>query len=298
MASNEVEPVRVMVWMVPRTLSTVFLKSMSNLDRVKIISEPFTCASAFGPERLLKGAAEGFVDTVSDISSKAEMDMGLDHNLYTYKWVKESLLEGTYPGKVAVVCKDTAMSIPRDKYNMIPRGYRHAFMIRHPNKLFKSWNKMFAAMMPHLGEGFLFSEMLKASGAEGYGFKELFDLYEYVKKSGLERNPIIIDSDDLLMDPEGILRKFCKSSGLQYTDKLLKFEAGDGVVKQWAASKVQLQANKAVYGVYQAAFDSTCFKKPTNMDPPPRSEFSEDLLECIDVSMPYYEKLYADRLTV
>ncbi|XP_033111935.1 branched-chain-amino-acid aminotransferase-like protein 1 [Anneissia japonica] len=221
--------------------------------------------------------------------------MGLDHNLYTYKWVKESLLEGNYPGVDAVVCKDTAMSLPKEKYDMIPSGYRHAFMIRHPNKLFKSWNKMFEGIT-QAGESKLpFSALLKATGATGYGLKELFDLYEYVKESGLEKNPIIIDSDDLQIDPEGVLRKFCKTAGLQYTDKLLKFDAGDGVVKQWAASKIQLQANK---GVYQAAFDSTCFKKPDNMEPPPRSEFSEDLLECIDTSMPYYEKLYAERLVV
>ncbi|XP_033127598.1 branched-chain-amino-acid aminotransferase-like protein 2 [Anneissia japonica] len=165
-------------------------------------------------------------------------------------------------------------------------------MIRHPLKLYKSWNKMFSSLGMS-AESQRIDEVLEMSGSKAYAYGDHFQLYEHLISSGIEREPIIIDSDDLQSDPEGILRKFCQTLGIKYADKLLSWEAGDGVVRDWAASKLQLQGNK-VMGVYQNAFDSTCFKKPEPL--PQRSELNESVLKCVDAAMPIYQKMHDKRL--
>ncbi|XP_033125099.1 branched-chain-amino-acid aminotransferase-like protein 2 [Anneissia japonica] len=288
---NGSHQVRVMLWSMPRTLSTAFTKCMSHLDNVSVISEPYTCAMMYGPESQLimqKKSKDAF-ENLKDASKMISLhDVGLDQNLYTFKWVKESLLEGDYPGKDIVFCKDMSQPVSVN-HSLIPKGYRHAFMIRHPLKLYKSWSKVL------LGYGTTQSldEVLDIGGAKGYAYADHLELYEYLISSGIEPDPVIIDADELQSNPEGILRKFCQTLDIKYTDKLLSWEAGDGVVKDWVASKIQLQCNKLTK-VYQNAFDSTCFKK---LDPMPlRSELEKCVLKCADETMPIYMKMFEKRL--
>ncbi|XP_033127394.1 branched-chain-amino-acid aminotransferase-like protein 2 [Anneissia japonica] len=281
-----------MLWTIPRALSTAFTKCMSHLDNVKIIFEPYRCAMKYGPERtyvLQKEAQESF-EKLMDSAAQINLDMGLDHNLFTFKWVKETLLEGDYPGKDVVFCKDMSQPVAAN-YDLITSGFRHTFLIRHPLKLYKSWYKHFSRVVSEDSQRI--DEVLEMAGSKDYAYGDHFQLYEHLISNGIERDPIIIDSDDLQSDPEGILRKFCQTLGIKYTQKLLSWEVGDGVVKDWATSKLQLQRGKLI-GAYQNAFDSTCFKKQGPL--PLRSELSEYALKCVDVTMPIYQKMYEKRL--
>ncbi|XP_071952839.1 uncharacterized protein [Antedon mediterranea] len=290
MADKQTKQVRVMLWMIPRTLSTVILKCMSQLENVKIISEPYTCAMMLGPERIvnLQDDTQESLDNTMKTAADIDLDMGLDHNLFTFKWVKETLLEGEYPDKDVIFCKDMSQPVSAN-HALVPKGYRHTFVIRHPLKLYKSWNNMFASIGK--ADGNLDEVLLSYS--KGYSYGEHLELYEYLISSGIEPEPIIIDSDDLQSNPEGVLKKFCQTLGIKYTDKLLSWDAGDDIVKTWAASKLQLQGNK-VMKVYQNAFDSTGFKPPGPL--PQRSDLPDAVLRCVDATMPIYQQMYEKRL--
>ena len=94
--------------------------------------------------------------------------------------------------------------------------------------------------------------------------------------------PPVIDSGDLLRQPEKILRKLCAALGIEFSGKMLKWPAGpresDGV---WAPHW------------YASVEASTGFMpwKARARDYPP------SLQPLIDEAMPYYETLYAHRIT-
>ncbi|XP_033099932.1 branched-chain-amino-acid aminotransferase-like protein 2 [Anneissia japonica] len=287
------DQVRVMLWMVPRSLATAVLRSMSNLDNVKLINEPFVCAASLGPDRVTSWNDEAIKILDKTLESLDE-DAG-DHKQYTFSWVKESLLEAPYTGKDVVFCKDTSASLV-GKLDCIPKGYRHTFIIRHPNKVYKSWKDVVTKLAAGEQESLGLDTMLKMSGAEGYGYEEHYKLYEHVISMGIETDPVIIDADDLQTNPEGTLRKYCEAVGIKYSDKLLSWAANQDAAEDWSMAKLQLKGHKLV-GTYTAAFESVGFKKADKIDPPARSELSDDILKCVDYAMPFYEKMLAKKLS-
>ncbi|XP_071952487.1 uncharacterized protein [Antedon mediterranea] len=289
MSDNQV---RVMLWMVPRSLAMPVVRSMSKLDNVEIINEPFACAASLGPERSSTWNDEAI--NILDKSMASVADAGQDHKKYTFSWVKESLLEAPHEGKDVVFVKDTSVSLV-GKLDCAPKGYRHTFIIRHPNKVYKSWKALLVKLLTEDVAKMGMDAMLKLSGAEGYGFEEHYKLYEHVKSMGLDSEPVIIDADDLQTNPEATLRKYCEAIGVKFSDSMMSWEADQCAADDWSMSQLQLAGHKMV-GTYKEAFDSVGFKKSDNMDPPPRSELSDDLLTCIDHAMPFYEKMLAKKL--
>ena len=80
--------------------------------------------------------------------------------------------------------------------------------------------------------------------------------------------PPILDSKDILMDPEGMLKKLCNRIGIEFSDKMLNWPKGkrnsDGV---WAPHW------------YNRVEESTGFKP-----------YSEKEIELDDTLIPIYEK--------
>ncbi|XP_071948559.1 uncharacterized protein [Antedon mediterranea] len=286
--------VRVILWCVPRTVSTAFEKSMSNLDAMQIINEPYASAFIFGPEMFQP--SEVFAknqEKMIAITSQVDLGTGAgwETTKATYKYIKENVLMAEYPDKKVVFVKDMAYGIAW-KLHMLPEGYRHAFLIRNPVKVFLSWKKV----LEKLGKVYECEYLLENNNnltSEKYFFGESFQLYEHLVKTGIEPNPVIIDSDDLLETPEFILREFCKRTGIQYKDELLSWNAGDSVVQKWKFSEMFMQGNK-LCGYYEDAFASQSYYKSN--PPADRADLPEDVKICVDASMPYYEKMYALRL--
>ncbi|XP_033113568.1 branched-chain-amino-acid aminotransferase-like protein 1 [Anneissia japonica] len=290
MADNQV---RVILWSIPRTVSTAFVKCMSNLADVQVINEPYLSTYVVGPDMKhpsredLQEILKIFVNKSKEV--KLKYDGGWDTDNATYKFVKESLLEAEYPGKKVVFVKDMSYAVTW-KLHMLPQGYRHAFLIRHPAKVFSSWKKMYNTFTP---DNEVIIENDGVFIPKKYAFGESLQLYEHLIKTGIDPDPFIIDTDDLLENPELILKQFCERTRIQYTDKLLKWNAGDGIIQEWKASNVFVQGNE-LFGFYKNAFDSQHFYKPTPV--PGRSELPDDVNACVDGALPYYEKMYTLRL--
>ncbi len=202
------------------------------------------------------------------------------------------MLESPFPGKSFVFVHDQAFGL-QGRYENIPRGYTHTFLIRNPYRQFPSWKKAMVKLIPSMIDK-PFSDMPQKLVPEKFGLGELYDLMVYVRDK-LGQTPIIIDADDLQANPSSVLSQYCDLIGVKFSESLLHWEAGDKIMDSWIGSKKLLTANKMEEGgYYEDALNSTEFQPPKDM--PSRDQIDADLLPLIDQYMPMYEKMHSMRI--
>lgn len=267
-------PTRVMLWGVPRSLSTAFVKCFDALENTEIFLEPFSSAYFFGPEKRCP--------TVEGVQTPEDPE-------YKYGWVKKQL-EAEYKGKDVVFCKDMGFAID-GRYDAIPEGFRHTFIIRKPSKALMSYHKVVNSYPNHTEE-----VSVKYGLSKGYAYKELFDLYEHICKT-TGKKPIIIDSDDLCRNPEAVLRKYCKAVGVKFSKSMLSWKKYDAVSESWHCSPSFSMLNNAMK-TYSRALSSTGFSATSNKKETPENELPDGVKECVKEVQDYYNKMYEQRLIV
>ncbi|XP_038057542.1 uncharacterized protein LOC119729098 [Patiria miniata] len=299
------DQVRCTVWGCPRTCSSSFLKSMNSIPDSKILFELYTTAWHFGPERDIT-IAHTFPkepDVVTNLTDTGLLEedskSGFHSSVCTYDFCKTQL-EAEYPGKRLVLNKENApFLIP--KYNYLPKGYRHVFLIRDPHIVFPSWKVIVQEMrMVKHGEVISLEKLILDRQPPdimptGLGFKETYEVYKYIKEN-VDPDPIIIDAEDLVANPEGILSAFCERMGLPYSKDLLSWDSGSELTKDWIISQRHkfILKNAKTLDVFR---NSTGFHKPET-EVGHYAEITPDVQRCVDFSMPYYEKMYDHRLKI
>ena len=124
--------------------------------------------------------------------------------------------------------------VPRE----ILERFHFTFLIRHPNRAIPSY---YRCCIPPLVERTGFKPFMPSEA----GYDELRSLFDYCKGTGLVGPKVcgrddapngvahgsdsgieicVIDADDLLDDPEGILRKYCKSIGMDFSPDMLVWD--------------------------------------------------------------------------
>lgn len=111
------------------------------------------------------------------------------------------------------------------------------------------------------------------------GLRQLADIFDRALAEG--RDPVVVDSDDLLQNPEGMLRALCDRLGIPFSDKMLSWPPGrrdtDGAWAPWWYKRVEA---------------STGFE--------PRAAFSGSLSEEYEAIaaalMPYHQHLAAHKI--
>ncbi|XP_072029745.1 uncharacterized protein [Amphiura filiformis] len=293
------ELTRVFIWCVPRTLGTALTKCLSYVDGIQVINEPFVSAFNFGPESLrANSGAETNTDPVKKFMDSASavqnvFEKAFDDSKCTYGWVRQQL-EAEYPGKKYLLVKDQAFCL-NEKYNSIPPGFRHVFLIRHPYKVYPSWKRLLTKLF-NLDHDPASLTDLEELNHQPCGMVEMqFNLLKYVQEN-LDPNPVIIDSDDLQNNPASTLRQFCEAVGIPYNDSLLEWPGNRDIMKTWIGSRIALQGNllENEGGFYENALRSSSFLPSTAT--PNRSELSEDVLKVADDALPFYEQMYQMRL--
>ena len=123
--------------------------------------------------------------------------------------------------------------VPRD----ILEKFQFTFLIRHPRYAIPSY---YRCCIPPLVERTGFSPFMPCEA----GYVELRRLFDYLKDTGLvgpavcgqkdgdvaeegEVEICVIDADDLLDDPEGIMRQYCASIGLDFSQSMLNWDSED-----------------------------------------------------------------------
>ena len=201
-----------------------------------------------------------------------------------------------------MLVKDMAqVMMGQEDYSFIPKGYKHAFLIRHPLRVFASYRK---AMFGELSaQGMLTGDAADEKTFDiGHHtawinpsnpilFKDMHNIWKYVREN-LDSDPIVIDGDELMSKPAEVLPKFCRAVGIPYDDSLLKWDASTDAMHKWVVPASGV-VDSFVH-VYGRAASSTEFYPPQDM--PKREDLTPDVLRCADEMMKYYEEMYAAKI--
>ncbi len=294
------KPIKIILWSTPRSLSTVLTKCLSFVPNSSIWFEPYMGAMYYGPEARCIPSSSPIVwkgKSGEDQETQAKRiqlpeDVGYDVKRSTYKWCQQEL-EADYPGKSMVFVKELSCAIT-DKYDAIPHGYRHSFLIRNPLKVLPSWKKSHYLGEMHDGPYEAYKIKDSFIPTSGYFYKDTYDLYQHITEN-YEPNPIVLDADDLLMKPSGVLKAYCTKMGIPYTDDLLHWDPDDKIMMTWNVRRILLQLNQVdSWTNLGNATRSSEFVKPSKG--PSLEDLSEDDRRCVDFCMPFYNKLYEKRL--
>ena len=172
---------RVLLWSAPRSLSSVFERSIRELKTVKVIYEPHQQAYYYGPDR----KTDSNNPTLSEVNPSA-----------TFQAADEKLLL-PYHDHQAVFAKNQAFFV-EGNYEQYTQGsfanLKHTFLIRNPLKSIPSYyracNKCGFPSLPNEN-----------------GIRELYDLFKTVQQ--VDPTPVVVDADDLLMNPRELMEQYC-----------------------------------------------------------------------------------------
>ncbi len=196
-------PLHLAMWCCPRTVSTALMRAFENRADTFVIDEPL-----YAHYLAATGRRHALFDEV--VRSQPT----------DWRAVAEHLVGAVPGGKRVFYQKHMAHHLLPD----IERGWldrlTHAFLIRDPRELLPSLQ----AKLPDVS-------------LADTGYPQQLELFERVReRCGV--TPPVVDSTDLLRDPEGILRALCQALDLPFTADMLSWPPGprptDGVwAKHW-----------------------------------------------------------------
>ncbi|KAJ8047205.1 hypothetical protein HOLleu_06146 [Holothuria leucospilota] len=248
---NSDRPLRVFLWMVPRTHSTVFMKCLSFVDGAEVWMEPYSAChfnlTIYNPDwgkgvpavervkaELEKGTSRKEYEALKKLESeKANKYTNLwPQDTFNYPWLKEQLSVDPKDKKFIFI-KEESFTI-KDHMEYLPDvPTRHVFVIRHPQEVYTSLkNSLLHQYRPnsvqfcwddfHIGDTVLYLPI-----------KDLFKIHHdnwKCMKENLENDPVIIDGFDLTSRPEVILPKFFEKIGIPYKESYLQWSGDPEVV--------------------------------------------------------------------
>lgn len=237
---------RIAMWSGPRNLSTAMMYAFGARDDCAIWDEPYYAAylAATGMEHPMR----------EDILSEWEQDPDE---------VSRRCLGPIPDGKSVFYQKHMTQHMMPDFDQSWMADVVNIFLIRDPARVIASY---------HIKR--------ESPTLEDIGFRQQAEIFQQVTEQTGEV-PAVIDSADVLADPEGMLRKLCDRIGLTFQSSMLSWPKGghkdDG---PWASHW------------YGSVWDSTGFGKASS-SPPVIPEGSMELLE---QTIPFYEMMPEHKL--
>ena len=235
----------VCLWSGPRNVSTALMYAFRQREDTRVIDEPLYAHYL----RVSKAIHPGGDDVLA-----AQNNNGMD--------VVHDVIMGACDRQVLFV-KNMAHHLVDLDYGFLDCT-QNVFLIRDPEQ-----------MLPSL------INQIPNPSLRDTGLKRQSDLLDDLIER--DQNPAILDSRELLLNPQNVLDQLCTHLGIPFTENMLNWPEGpkpeDGVwAKHW----------------YQSVHTSTSFmeyRKKEAVFP----EFLEPLLEACS---PYYERLYSRAIKV
>ena len=256
---------RIILWTAPRCVSTAFERSIMELENSKIFHEPYSNAFYFGPERQSRRYLNQAPDSKSTYCAIGKM------------------IQKEYDGIDIVFSKDMAYCVDGHFTEFLSEDFgdfKHTFLIRSPRKAIPS---LYKASMNKSLTGWDHFDPVEA------GFRQMYELYKFIT-SELDQTPIVIDADDLLDNPEDVMRAYCEGLGLKFDPAILKWEPGP--VPDWDVWA----------GWHENALKSSGFerqdpeKKAARHAQEEHQELPGAVEQTIERSMGYYQELHNVRI--
>lgn len=261
---------RVLMWAPPRTLSTCVERAFIENPSIQVQHEPFGTPFYWSE------------DAQSDREAKKG---GKRHP--TYATVADEVLLSLPPeGKQFVFSKNLSYYIAPHCIEQLADWQQraeeagdtvvHCFMMRHPAKAISSL--YYKSVIDNEKTGYTHFDAVEA------GFEQMWDLLRHVDQSGA--CPAIIDADDLLEDPPGVMKAFSEAVGLPFQESMLS----------WAAGPVK-ELESPFSGWTEDVQRSTGIQRRDKRSPPPSVlTLPDEVQECIARAMAVYKKMAARRL--
>ncbi|XP_065901570.1 uncharacterized protein [Dysidea avara] len=276
--SDSLRKKRVILWAAPRSLSSVFYRSIATLNKTKHFQELFFGAHHFGPVRQNKQL------------HKLEKDSEIPPGLYaegvtevkdlTYEMMK-NILAADHPGVELVFSKEFAYCLPESMWEGVISGkfadFNHTFLIREPEKvLYSNYKapKPQPCIMP----------------APDGGLHELYKFYQFVKeKKGV--TPIVVDAADLQAYPDETMKSYCEAIGITFDPNMTSWGKGFTSPFTYTATG-PAEADKWNVNLYQ----STGFIKikPEEQKQVPLHELPSEVVKCIEECHVQYMEMWKD----
>lgn len=236
------------MWSGPRNISTALMRSWASRADTTVVDEPLyafylneTGLSHPGREEILRSQPTSWKTVAERLSGPIPDEAGI----YYQKHMAHHLLP--------IVKRDWLMDEP----------FRHAFLVRNPRAMLTSLAKV-----------------IPEPRIEDTGLPQQVELFEMLQERRGSAPPVI-DSRDVLENPEGMLRALCRAINVSFDQAMLMWDQGpqptDGVwAKHWYAN-----VNK-----------STGFGPPR----PENSDVPSQLEPVLELCEQYYSQLYPHRL--
>ena len=237
---------RIAMWSGPRNLSTAMMRSFGSRSDTFVTDEPFY--GCFLTETGLNHPMRKEVIASMDCDWRSVMDtLSGDPPDGSPIWYQKHMWH---------------MMVGPIGYEDFA-GFRHAFLIREPERMIASYLKK-----------------REAARFEDFGLEKQTEFFER-EAERLGHAPPVIDANDVLADPETVLSKLCQALGIAWDRAMLSWPPGrretDGV---WGAHW------------YNAVEKSTGFG-PAETDPVELSAADQRLADRI---RPFYDRLAAHRI--
>ena len=238
---------RIAMWSGPRNISTAMMRSFGSRADTFVHDEPFYAAflKMTGIDHPMKEEVIEAGETDPDrVVGQLLGPLPDGKTVYYQKHMTHHMVDG----------------MDRDWID----GVANVFLIRDPERVLASYVKK-----------------REAVEADDIGFDRQEEIFDRVADR-LGEAPPVIDSLDVLRDPEGTLRALCQRLDLAFDEAMLRWEPGlrptDGV---WA------------HHWYQSVAASRGFKPPPEVGPDPLPPHLQRIAEAV---RPAYDKLHAHRL--
>ena len=237
---------KICLWSGPRNISTALMYSFAQRDDTKVVDEPL-----YGHYLRETGARH---PGRKEIMNKVNCDGN---------FVMKNLLNlNPKNGEKVLFLKQMTKHLVNVECHFLPK-LKNIFLVRNPRDMLPSLAKKIP--QPNLADT---------------GLKLQWHLYKDLQNMG--NNPIVVDADELLMNPKNILKQLCHHLKLKFFNSMLSWPAKprkeDGIwAKYW----------------YQSLHKSTGFLPYL-----PKSNFPTELTNLLIECKPYYEKLLTKSIQV
>jgi hypothetical protein len=234
------------MWSGPRNISTAMLRSWENRSDTQVVDEPFY-AFYLNKTRSPHPCFEEILQSQSSRYEQVVSELTLD------------------------VCSDQVQYQKHMTHHMLAgidlnwtKQLQHCFLIRDPAQVVNSY-----------------TNSRGVCSAEDIGIQRQFELYQEITRISGQDIPII-DSNDVLKDPERILKRLCEKLGVSFTPTMLKWPQGtrtsDGVwAKHWYKS-----------------VDNSCGFTPYSTK---SLKLNAEQLAVVNQVQPFYQQLYDKRIS-
>lgn len=228
------------LWSGPRNVSTALMYSFAQLHKVRVVDEPL-----YGHYLRVSGAQHPGRQQIMDA-------MNCDGDA-----VMQSLLHAQSDDATNVLFIKHMAHHLRDLDLNFLQSTNNVLLIRDPRE-----------MLPSL------TVQLPQATLTDTGLQRQWELFSELSARG--HQPAILDSRELLLDPQRVLRTLCAHLGLDFDPCMLNWDTGgrpeDGV---WAPHWYHAVHQSTGFAPYKA-----------------KSDFPQRLQPLLDDCSPYYEKLY------